>query len=115
MTVSIGKVHSAGGAAAYFAADNYYTAEQSEAVSAWAGEGAKDLGLSGTVDTATFERILNGELRSEEHTSELQSLMRSSYAVFCLQKKKQVLQLTVTINYKTITLVCINIKIPQIS
>src|SRR3546814_9751109 len=27
--------------------------------------------------------------RSEEHTSELQSLMRNSYAVFCLQKKKQ--------------------------
>src|SRR3546814_4621872 len=29
------------------------------------------------------------ELRSEEHTSELQSLMRISYAVFCLKKKKQ--------------------------
>src|SRR3546814_6624380 len=28
-------------------------------------------------------------LRSEEHTSELQSLMRISYAVFCLQKKKE--------------------------
>src|SRR3546814_1217836 len=28
-------------------------------------------------------------VRSEEHTSELQSLMRISYAVFCLQKKKQ--------------------------
>src|SRR3546814_1119385 len=27
--------------------------------------------------------------RSEEHTSELQSLMRKSYAVFCLQKKKK--------------------------
>src|SRR3546814_7882037 len=27
--------------------------------------------------------------RSEEHTSELQSLMRNSYAVFCLTKKKQ--------------------------
>src|SRR3546814_6025164 len=27
-------------------------------------------------------------LRSEEHTSELQSLMRNSYAVFCLKKKK---------------------------
>src|SRR3546814_5576234 len=27
------------------------------------------------------------EIRSEEHTSELQSLMRISYAVFCLQKK----------------------------
>src|SRR3546814_6981244 len=30
--------------------------------------------------------------RSDEHTSELQSLMRSSYAVFCLQKKKQTKQ-----------------------
>src|SRR3546814_3869395 len=29
------------------------------------------------------------ESRSEEHTSELQSLMRISYAVFCLQKKKE--------------------------
>src|SRR3546814_8990646 len=29
-----------------------------------------------------------GEPRSEEHTSELQSLMRISYAVFCLKKKK---------------------------
>src|SRR3546814_7100289 len=31
--------------------------------------------------------------RSEEHTSELQSLMRISYAVFCLKKKKNVVQL----------------------
>src|SRR3546814_6149977 len=30
-----------------------------------------------------------GASRSEEHTSELQSLMRISYAVFCLKKKKQ--------------------------
>src|SRR3546814_8579664 len=30
-----------------------------------------------------------GRSRSEEHTSELQSLMRISYAVFCLKKKKQ--------------------------
>src|SRR3546814_4924864 len=29
-----------------------------------------------------------GDRRSEEHTSELQSLMRISYAVFCLKKKK---------------------------
>src|SRR3546814_4653221 len=33
----------------------------------------------------------NGQkLRSEEHTSELQSLMRISYAVFCLKKKNQI-------------------------
>src|SRR3546814_3250393 len=31
---------------------------------------------------------LGVKLRSEEHTSELQSLMRISYAVFCLKKKK---------------------------
>src|SRR3546814_10542581 len=31
----------------------------------------------------------NGACRSEEHTSELQSLMRISYAVFCLKKKKK--------------------------
>src|SRR3546814_20785172 len=30
------------------------------------------------------------EARSEEHTSELQSLMRISYAVFCLKKKKKI-------------------------
>src|SRR3546814_6995465 len=33
--------------------------------------------------------IKTAKQRSEEHTSELQSLMRISYAVFCLKKKKQ--------------------------
>src|SRR3546814_8889607 len=32
--------------------------------------------------------LFDSELRSEEHTSELQSLMRISYAVFCLKKHK---------------------------
>src|SRR3546814_5816542 len=38
-----------------------------------------------------LQQALRGQhvTRSEEHTSELQSLMRSSYAVFCLKKKKQ--------------------------
>src|SRR3546814_4374079 len=36
--------------------------------------------------------------RSEEHTSELQSLMRISYAVFCLKKKKQMLRLSYIVN-----------------
>src|SRR3546814_8635671 len=40
----------------------------------------------------TEEVFKNG--RSEEHTSELQSLMRSSYAVFCLKKKKREKQQT---------------------
>src|SRR3546814_10920810 len=33
----------------------------------------------------------DGLARSKEHTSELQSLMRTSYAVFCLKKKKKVI------------------------
>src|SRR3546814_6635249 len=37
--------------------------------------------------SVTLVPILMGWLRSEEHTSELQSLMRISYAVFCLKKK----------------------------
>src|SRR3546814_9012490 len=37
------------------------------------------------------EKRSPGAIRSEEHTSELQSLMRISYAVFCLQKKKNTL------------------------
>src|SRR3546814_8979407 len=36
----------------------------------------------------TVDRELVALLRSEEHTSELQSLMSISYAVFCLKKKK---------------------------
>src|SRR3546814_7418857 len=37
--------------------------------------------------------------RSEEHTSELQSLMRISYAVFCLKKKQKTYIITTTLHY----------------
>src|SRR3546814_1058715 len=39
-----------------------------------------------------FDQLRDQQLRSEEHTSELQSLMRISYAVFCLKKKKANIQ-----------------------
>src|SRR3546814_4693420 len=39
-----------------------------------------------------------GASRSEEHTSELQSLMRISYAVFCLKKKKHIHKPYININ-----------------
>src|SRR3546814_7778720 len=39
-------------------------------------------------DRESNQRDLFEAIRSEEHTSELQSLMRISYAVFCLKKKK---------------------------
>src|SRR3546814_6493718 len=41
------------------------------------------------------------EVRSEEHTSELQSLMRISYAVFCLKKKKKPKPHTITLKLLT--------------
>src|SRR3546814_3235798 len=46
------------------------------------------LGLVG-LGVLLLVQIARGEVRSEEHTSELQSLMRISYAVFCLKKKKK--------------------------
>src|SRR3546814_5509807 len=40
------------------------------------------------LDFVLAKELVNRGVRSEEHTSELQSLMRISYAVFCLKKKK---------------------------
>src|SRR3546814_10275567 len=52
-----------------------------------------DIKLSGAGDGIDVARAAGTKdipvLRSEEHTSELQSLMRISYAVFCLKKKKK--------------------------
>src|SRR3546814_2917098 len=49
----------------------------------YAGNAANLDGLEGV-------ELIHGDIRSEEHTSELQSLMRISYAVFCLKKKKEI-------------------------
>src|SRR3546814_13754232 len=51
--------------------------------------------LSSSGDTGKAYGAASGRVgspwsRSEEHTSELQSLMRISYAVFCLKKKKEI-------------------------
>src|SRR3546814_1421711 len=48
-----------------------------------------DVKLNGwAIETRVYAEDPYRNFRSEEHTSELQSLMRSSYAVFCLKKKK---------------------------
>src|SRR3546814_5323428 len=44
--------------------------------------------LGNEADSKRFRQTVRETMRSEEHTSELQSLMRISYAVFCLKKKK---------------------------
>src|SRR3546814_10753247 len=47
----------------------------------------RSLRLDDLVAVFQHHRIATRQQRSEEHTSELQSLMRTSYAVFCLKKK----------------------------
>src|SRR3546814_9131737 len=49
--------------------------------------GDKVIGTNHTLPTKKAARYTGGLWRSEEPTSELQSLMRISYAVFCLKKK----------------------------
>src|SRR3546814_8037531 len=62
------------------------------------GTSAYDRGRGARTRTPAWGRSIRGRrsarLRSEEHTSELQSLMRISYAVFCLKKKKKDKRLT---------------------
>src|SRR3546814_1572439 len=51
--------------------------------------GEFERGNAAQIDGTDFGPIGTNAIRSEEHTSELQSLMRISYAVFCLKTKKQ--------------------------
>src|SRR3546814_4914634 len=56
-----------------------------------ATSGARGGGMSmfARYPLSDIAEIIRGVSRSEEHTSELQSLMRISYAVFCLKKKNK--------------------------
>src|SRR3546814_9956812 len=69
------------------------TADVVEGTNDAVGAAQNDRALAAEVEAdvaARFRQValMAGELRSEEHTSEFQSLMRISYAVFCLKKKK---------------------------
>ncbi len=64
--LSVSSVRSSGGAANYFAKDNYYTVSENEEAGVWHGKGASDLGLSGIVEREAFEDILNGKLPDGE-------------------------------------------------
>lgn len=60
--LSIQNVSSAGQASTYYGADNYYAKDSEEAreASQWVGSGAKELGLTGPVDTKDFQKVLEG-------------------------------------------------------
>src|SRR3546814_2037122 len=56
--------------------------------SAWGGGRPSGILAGGSREGTDADKHRRARRRSEEHTSELQSLMRISYAVFCLKKKK---------------------------
>src|SRR3546814_1411763 len=53
------------------------------------GHAAAHIAQADNCDLHIIQLQIHSSRRSEEHTSELQSLMRISYAVFCLKKKKK--------------------------
>lgn len=89
--LSIAAVRSAGGAAGYFAKDNYYTLEESSEASSWAGEGSADLGLSGDVGKEGFEKILNGELPDGEKVGQVENRRPGLDMTFSMPKSASVM------------------------
>src|SRR3546814_5160030 len=86
----------AGAGAAYAGADTTFDPALTKFTDFLEGSGGKIitvLSLAGGLIGLASGRFSLGQVavpvRSEEHTSELQSLMRISYAVFCLKKNKQ--------------------------
>ncbi len=60
--LSVANVRTAGGAANYFAADNYYTRADADRSGEWLGKGAQTLGLEGRIEARQFEAVLKGLL-----------------------------------------------------
>lgn len=60
--LSVASVSSAGGAANYFARDDYYVGDGPGELSEWGGKGAEALGLKGEVSKEDFEKVLDGKL-----------------------------------------------------
>ena len=65
MVASISALSSSGQAASYYEADDYYTGDDM-APSAWEGQAAADLGLSGEVDRDDFRALLDGRVAGEQ-------------------------------------------------
>ncbi|BBF72546.1 conjugative relaxase [Sphingobium indicum] len=89
--LSVASVRSASGAANYFAKDDYYTVEGSSEISAWGGEGAGALGLSGEVGKDAFEGMLNGILPSGEGVAQVENRRAGLDLTFSMPKSASIL------------------------
>ncbi|GGN46598.1 hypothetical protein GCM10011349_13960 [Novosphingobium indicum] len=90
---SIAPVRSAGGAADYFANDNYYTAEENAESGVWGGEGARLLGLVGEVGRDAFEAILGGRLPSGQMVGQVEGRRLGLDLTFSMPKSASILAL----------------------
>ncbi|RVT38667.1 MobF family relaxase [Sphingobium algorifonticola] len=89
--LSVAGVRSASGAANYFAKDDYYTVEGSSEISAWGGEGAEAIGLSGEVSKDAFEGILNGILPSSEAVAQVENRRAGYDLTFSMPKSASIM------------------------
>ena len=89
--LSIASVKSSSGAANYFAKDDYYTGEHASEVSAWGGEGAAALGLSGEVSKEAFEQILNGVLPNGDKVAQVENRRLGVDLTFSMPKSASVM------------------------
>jgi conjugative relaxase-like TrwC/TraI family protein len=89
--LSVATVRSAGGAAAYFAKDDYYAGEHASEVSAWGGQGAADLGLIGEVGKQIFEDLLTGRLPDGQQVGDPERRRAGIDLTFSMPKSASVL------------------------
>ena len=89
--LSVASVRSAGGAANYFAKDDYYVGEHASEVSGWGGNGADELGLSGEVEKKAFEDLLKGRLPDGEQVGDPERRRAGIDLTFSMPKSASVL------------------------
>ena len=90
---SIATIRTAAGAAGYYPKDDYYTGDKAEGMGAWAGDGAKALGLTGKVDKDTFETLLDGKLPDGTVINDAQNRRAGLDLTFSAPKSVSVLAL----------------------
>lgn len=89
--LSVASVRSAGGAANYFAKDDYYVGEHASEVSGWGGRGAVELGLVGEVEKQVFEDLLKGKLPDGEQVGDPEKRRAGIDLTFSMPKSASVL------------------------